>query len=153
LGIICDFWMSLREFLDPVMNSFIWQTFSTVKSKHFFMSILCIESLCPLKKHNRMLLFGSTILKQGRHFDYWNQPLNMCICYLDCHEAGLCYYLVIQIENISCPLQSVYFHLCPIFTDSPSYIHYSYAREIHSDKCCVKHVIKLWSCTQFRSWD
>jgi hypothetical protein len=32
-------------------------------------------------------------LKHGRHFHYWNQPLNMCmrICYLNCHEAGLCY--------------------------------------------------------------
>jgi hypothetical protein len=39
-----------------------------------------------------LLLFGSTLLKLGCHFDYWNQPLDMHmhICYLDCHEAGLC---------------------------------------------------------------
>jgi hypothetical protein len=24
----------------------------------------------------------------------------MCMCYLDCHEAGLCWYLVIHIENL-----------------------------------------------------
>jgi hypothetical protein len=64
-----------------------------------------------------MLLFGSTNLKHGRHFDYWNQPLNMCmhICYLDCHEAGLCCYLVIHIENLLRPLQLFYFHFWPIY--------------------------------------
>jgi hypothetical protein len=46
---------------------------------------------------------ASTLLKHGRHFDYWNQPLNMCmrICYLDCHEAGLCCYLVIHSQLIT----------------------------------------------------
>jgi hypothetical protein len=48
--------------------------------------------------HNSTLLFSSTLLKHGRHFHYWNQPLNMRmhICYLDCHQAGLCCYLVIH---------------------------------------------------------
>jgi uncharacterized membrane protein len=43
-------------------------------------------------------------LKHGRHFDYGNQPLNihMPICYLDCHEAGMCCYLVIHLVH---PLQ------------------------------------------------
>jgi hypothetical protein len=38
------------------------------------------------------LLFGSIFFKHGRHFDYWKQPLKMrmLVCYLDCHEAGLC---------------------------------------------------------------
>jgi hypothetical protein len=27
--------------------------------------------------HNRTLIFGSTLLKHGRHFDYWKQPLNI----------------------------------------------------------------------------
>jgi hypothetical protein len=39
-----------------------------------------------------------------RHFHYWNQPLNMRICYPDCHEAWLCCYLVINIENLLRPL-------------------------------------------------
>jgi hypothetical protein len=69
------------------------------------------------KTQNRTLLFGSILLKHGRHFEYWNQPLNMCmlICYLDCHEAGLCCYLVIHTENLLCPLQLFYFHLWPIY--------------------------------------
>jgi hypothetical protein len=108
-----NLWLSnvLERISQPSCEQFKWQTFPTVKRKHFFMNILCIESFCPLKKHNRTLLFSHTILKHGRHFDYWNQPLNMRICYLDCHEAELCYYLVIHIENLLCPSQMFYFHL------------------------------------------
>jgi hypothetical protein len=54
-----------------------------------------------------MLLFDNTLFKNGRHFDYCNQLLNMrvCVCYLDCHEAGLYCSLVIEIENLLRPLQ------------------------------------------------
>jgi hypothetical protein len=31
----------------------------------------------PTKTHNRTTLYGTTLIKHGRHFDYWNQPLNM----------------------------------------------------------------------------
>jgi hypothetical protein len=67
--------------------------------------------------HNKMLLFCSIILKHGRHFDYWNQPLNMRMhaCYLDCHEARLCWNLVIHIEKVLHPLQRLYFHLWRIY--------------------------------------
>jgi hypothetical protein len=65
--------------------------------------------LLPTKKkpHNRTMLFGRIHLKHGRHFDYRNQPLNVriCVCYLDCHEAGLCCYLVIHIENLLWSIQ------------------------------------------------
>jgi hypothetical protein len=73
--------------------------------------------LLPTKSHNRALFFGSTILKHGRQFDYWNQPLNisMRIWYLDCHEAGLCCDVVIQVESLSRPLLLFYFHLWPIY--------------------------------------
>jgi hypothetical protein len=36
-------------------------------------------------------------------------------CYLDCHEAGLCCYLVIHIENLLLPLLLFYFHLWPLY--------------------------------------
>jgi hypothetical protein len=96
-GIICDFRTSLREFLDPVVNRITRQTLPTVNRKYFFVNILCPESFCRQKTHNGTLLFGSTHLKHGHHFEYWNHPLNMLvrICYQDCHEAGLCCYLVI----------------------------------------------------------
>jgi hypothetical protein len=54
----------------------------------------------PLKNGNNLT---QILLKHGRHFDYWCQPLNMRmrVCYLDCHDAGLCCYLVIQIETFT----------------------------------------------------
>jgi hypothetical protein len=63
--------------------------------------------------HNRTLLFGRTLLKHGRHFDYWNKTLNMRMhaCYLYCHTAGLCCYLVIHTENLLHPFPPFYFHL------------------------------------------
>jgi hypothetical protein len=106
----------------PVMNRFTWQTQPTVNRKHFCMNILCTESCCSQKMHNRTLLFISAHLKYGCHFDYWNQPPNvrMCVCYLDCQEAGLCCYLVIHIENLLHPLQ-LFTSICDLFTDSLSY--------------------------------
>jgi hypothetical protein len=47
---LCNFQMSLREFLNPVVNHFTWQTLPTVNMKHFFINILCIESCCPQKR-------------------------------------------------------------------------------------------------------
>jgi hypothetical protein len=81
------------------------------------MNILCIEPVWPQETHNRTLLFGSTPIKHVCHFDYWNQPLNMRmrIWYVDCHEAELCCYLVIHIENLLDPLQQFYGHLWPIY--------------------------------------
>jgi hypothetical protein len=82
--IICDFRTSLREFLDPVVNRRTRQTLPTVNRKHFFMNFLCIETFCQQKTHYWLLVFGN-ILKQSRHFDYWNEPLNMrmLVCYLE----------------------------------------------------------------------
>jgi hypothetical protein len=36
-------------------------------------------------------------------------------CYLDCHESGLCCYLVVHTENLLRPLQLFHFHLWPIY--------------------------------------
>jgi hypothetical protein len=75
--------------------------------------------LLPTKKHTHSstLLFLTKLLKHGRHFDYWNQPLNMRmrICYLDCREAGLWRYIVMHIGNLLRPLQLFYFHLWHIY--------------------------------------
>jgi hypothetical protein len=67
--------------------------------------------------HNITQLFSNALLKHGCHFNYLNQPLNicMCICYVGCHEAGLCCYLVIHIENLLHPLQLFYSRLWPIY--------------------------------------
>jgi hypothetical protein len=106
-----------RKVCHTTVNRFTWQTLPTVIMNIFFMNILYIESLCPEKKtQNRTLLFGSTH-KHGRQFDYWNQPLNMRmrVCYLECNEARLYCYLLMQIESLLHPLQLFYFHLWPIY--------------------------------------
>jgi hypothetical protein len=107
----------VREFLDIIVNRFKRQTLPIVKRKHFFTNFHYTESFRLQKTHNRTLIFGSIFLKHCRHFNYWNQPLNTCmrVCYLDCHEAGLCCYLVIHIENLSRSLQLFYFHLWQIY--------------------------------------
>jgi hypothetical protein len=95
-----------RNVCHPVVNRFTQQTLPTVIRKNFFMNIVCTESFSPHKTHNRTLLFHITLLKHGRHFDYWNQPLNM--------RMRVC-YLVIYIENLLRPLLLFYFHLWPIY--------------------------------------
>jgi hypothetical protein len=44
--------------------------------------------------------------------------MRMRVCYLDCHEVGLCCYLVIYYYiHYSC-----FTSICDVFTDSPSYV-------------------------------
>jgi hypothetical protein len=103
---IRDFRTSLTEFLNPVLNCFMWQTLPTINSKHLFINILCTELFCPQKMPKRTLPFGITLLKHGCHFDYWNQPLNMCM--------HVCYQMI-HIENLLCALQLFYFNLWHIY--------------------------------------
>jgi hypothetical protein len=107
------------QFLDPVVNRITRQTLPTVNRNHFFMNTLYVESLCQQKKKSTTWRWSSAIHSSSTVaiFDYWNQSLNtcMCVCCLDCHEAKLCCYLVIHIENLLCPLQLFYFHLWPIY--------------------------------------
>jgi hypothetical protein len=97
-----------------VVNRFTRQTLSTINRKHFFMNILCSESFCPQKTHNRTLLFGSIISSTVAILTTETIPWT-CVCYLDCHEAGLCCYVVVHIGNMLHPLQLFYFHLLPIY--------------------------------------
>jgi hypothetical protein len=71
--------------------------------------------LSTKRMHKRTLLSGSTLLKQGHHIDYWNQPLNvrMCVWYLDSHEDGLCCYLVILIEKPITSITAVSLQILP----------------------------------------
>jgi hypothetical protein len=102
-----------RNLCHPVVNCFMLQI---LPSGNIYLWISFAKFFCPQK----FLLFGSKHLKQSRHFDYWNQSLNISvhIYYLNCHEGGLCCYLVTHIENLLHPLQPFYFHLCPIYWTS-----------------------------------
>jgi hypothetical protein len=44
-----------------------------------------VNTFAHKKRHNKTLLVSSTFLKHARHFDYWNQSLNMrmLVFYLD----------------------------------------------------------------------
>jgi hypothetical protein len=101
----------------PVVNRFTRQTPPTGNKKRYFLTVLALSPFAHRDTRNKTLFFVSRLLKNGRHFDYWHHPLNtrMGVCYLDCHEAGLCCYLVIHIEKLLCPLQPFCFHLCPVY--------------------------------------
>jgi hypothetical protein len=73
-------------------------------------------TLLTKKKHKRTLLFGSITLKQGRHFDYWNQPPKMRVCYLDWTVL-----LPSDIHRKDYVHYSCFTSNCDLFTDSPSY--------------------------------
>jgi hypothetical protein len=105
-------------------ETFLWMSFSIV-------------SFCPQRTHNRTQPLGSAVLRHGRHFDYWNQPLNMHmrICYLDCHEAAMCWYLVVHMGNLLHPLQLSYFYLWPFYWPSPLII-----VSAHSQLLCISAI-------------
>jgi hypothetical protein len=114
---------SLAKCLPPSCESLYATITSHRKQKIFIFEYPLHWVLLPKKKktHKRTLLFGSILFKHSRHFDYWNQPLNMRIRvrYLDCHEAGLCCYLVMHTENPYLHY-SCFTSICDLFTDSPS---------------------------------
>jgi hypothetical protein len=105
-----------RNVFHPAVNPFTRQTLPTVNNKILFVNIFSLN-VFPPKTHNRTLIFGSTRLKHGHHFDYWNQLLNMRmrVFYLDAHEGGVCCCLLIDIEKLIRPLQLLCFHLWPFY--------------------------------------
>jgi hypothetical protein len=103
----------LQRFSRPICELLYAINTSHRKQEIFLYDILCIESFWPQKYITERCL-SAVLIKHRRHVDYWNQPLNMRVCYLDCHEAGLCCYIIIHIENLLHQLQPFYFHLWPI---------------------------------------
>jgi hypothetical protein len=77
------------------------------KRKHFFMNILWPTEWCSLVVHT-----SSTVAILNTETSLWTCAFT---CYLDCHEAGMCCYIVIHIENLLYPFQLLYFHLWPIY--------------------------------------
>jgi hypothetical protein len=95
----------------------LYATNSSHRKQETFLYEYALSLFASKNPHKRTLPFDCRILKHDRHFDCWNQLLNMgmCICYLDCHEAGLCCYLVIHLENLLRPLPLFYFNLWAIY--------------------------------------
>jgi hypothetical protein len=116
---------SLRQFVNKVMSRSTRRTLPAVNRKHLFMHRFCIEYFLPQETQNRTSIFGSILLKHCHYFDYWKQSLkmSMLVCYLDCHEAGLCCYLVIPVHKICYVLYSCFTSICELFTNCPSYFY------------------------------
>jgi hypothetical protein len=86
-----------------------------ISTSHCKQEIFLLSSIAHKRTHKRTLLFGNALLNHGRQYGYWNQRTNMRVCYLDCHKARLCCYLVIHTGNLLRPLELFYFHLWPIY--------------------------------------
>jgi hypothetical protein len=97
-GTIYDFRTALTEFLDPAVS--LWISFA-------------LSPFSPQKRTTERCF----LVLHSWSINYWNQPLNMimCVCYIDCDEAGLCCTLLIHLENLLHPLQLFYFLLRPIY--------------------------------------
>jgi hypothetical protein len=110
-----------RNVYHPAVSRFTEQTLPTINRIPLWISFALSPFDHRKKTHNRTLLYGSTVLKHGRHFDHWNQPLNMFMrfCHVGCREPGLCCYQLIHIETYYRPLQLFYFHSWPIYWRSP----------------------------------
>jgi hypothetical protein len=108
----------LSHFRTPISTSspsaklllrFSTQLWAALRDKHFQIwtgniSLWISFALGPFaykKTPKRTMLFGSILLVHGNLFHYRNQPLNMRVYYLGCHEAGLCCYLVIHRKPVT----------------------------------------------------
>jgi hypothetical protein len=104
-------WIALRykHFPPQTENIYLWISFALRPFAHRKRT----TGLC-----SSVLYFSSTVVI----FDYLNQPLNMRmrVCYVDCHEAGLCCYLVTHIKTYYVRY-SCFTSIFELFTDSPSY--------------------------------
>jgi hypothetical protein len=114
-------------------SSATFETLPTINRKYFFMDVPCIESVFPQKGTQQNSLFGNSLLRHSHHFNYWTQPLNMRrrVCYLNCHEAGLCCYLVIRTLQNYYISYRCYNSICDFFTDS---MHIGYWRERQKER-------------------
>jgi hypothetical protein len=115
-----------RNVCHSVVNRFTRQTLRTVNRTHIYLWKSFASSFCPQKCITERHPSVVHTLKHSSHFDYWNHwnqslKTRKRVCYLDCHEAGLCCYLVIHIGNLYV-LYRCLTSICDMFTESPPYI-------------------------------
>jgi hypothetical protein len=86
------------------------------KQEYFFMNILCIESFTQKtrirERCSSVVHASSTVEILTYETSLWTCAR---VCYLNCHETGLYYYLMIHIGNLLHLLQLFYFHLWPTY--------------------------------------
>jgi hypothetical protein len=104
----------------PRLNRFTRETLPTLDRNRFFMNILCIESFFPQKTHNAAL---RKYTPQARSPFRLPKPASEHVharLLSDYHEAGLCCYLAIHINNLYVHYRC-FTSVSDPFTDSPSY--------------------------------
>jgi hypothetical protein len=76
--------------------------------------------------------------------------MDMRVCYLDYHEAGMWCYLVIHTENQLRPLQLFYFHLWPFYWPSLVFTFHAFRQEnfmviiLFNHDCIPSWAIQYW---------
>jgi hypothetical protein len=88
--------------------------------------------------------------------------MGMRVCYLDCHDAGLYYHLVVHTENLLRRLQMFYFHMWPIYwiilsPKSPpntflSSTHTSRRKQKQLPKRCVLNILQITGIVQHSTY-
>jgi hypothetical protein len=117
-GIICDFRTSLRDILDPVVNSFARQTLPAVNRKYVFMNIFALSTFAHKRHIRERCSCGTPQARSPLSLQKPSLNMRMRVCYLDRHEAGRCSHLVIHIENLLHPYScfiSIYLYLSSIY--------------------------------------
>jgi hypothetical protein len=152
------------------VKNFTWKKLSNVNRKHFFMNMLCIESLCPQETQNRTLLFGSIRFRHSRLLDCWYQTLNwsLRVCYLDLHEVGLwCYTyretnssiaavllpFVTNLLTIPHTYRSCNCQVNMLRTAMHTHTNLWISLQIQNSLCSSCSYLRLWELKNFQSWD
>jgi hypothetical protein len=99
LGIIWDFQMSFRD-SRPSCEPLYMAIISHHEQETFLYEYALHRVLLTQKKKKKRTTqrcSSAAHTSSTVAINYWNQPMH--ICYLDCHEVGMCCYLVIHKEN------------------------------------------------------
>jgi hypothetical protein len=69
--------------------------------------------------------------------------MRMRVYYVDCHEAGLCWYLVIHIQTLIRPLHLLYFQMWPIYRVRQNNVLIWRVKQIQNNKLCCRTLYLL----------
>jgi hypothetical protein len=105
-----------RNVCYSVLNRFARQTLPTVKSKYFFMNVLCTESFCPKRRTTERCssVVYSQVWSPFRLLKPASEHVHARLL-ARLSRSWTVLYLVIHIVNLLRPLQLFYFHLWHIY--------------------------------------
>jgi hypothetical protein len=107
-----------------LLPCFSTQLWNALRNKHFLpwswnISLWISFALSPFAHRKRTTERCSSVVQTSSTVAVLTTETNlwtcMFVCYIHCHKAGLCCYLVRHMYNLIRPLQLFYFHLWPIY--------------------------------------